>query len=136
MLSASSATRFFSFCCMLRPKYECYRWSWPPLKISLFLKSFRSCFGPSKLLRCIYGCEKWIPDKIPHRNSYPKKISTFFSSKIKYFSKIKKMQNMNFEKYFCSFSKNIFFRRKKKVEKIFGLPFRCGILSGIHFWHP
>ena len=65
-----------------------------------------------------------------------KKSQLFFSSKKKYFLKMKFEKKTFFGIFFCSFSKNIFFRRKKKVEKKIGLPYRCGILSGIHFWHP
>ena len=49
-----------------------------PRKKHKYLNLFKQWLGPSKLLRCIYRCQKWIPDKIPHRNSNPKKISTFF----------------------------------------------------------
>ena len=63
---------------------------------------------------CIYGCQKWIPDKIPHRNGYPKKISTFFFVEKKIFFE-------NEQKYFSknffvqiSFSKKKKNRRKKK----------------------
>ena len=93
---------------------------------------FRNGFRPSKVLRCIYGSEKWIPDKIPHRNGYPQKNSQLFCCRKKIFFE---NENFGFEKYFCSFSKNIFFHEKKTVEKKFGLSYRCGILSGIRFWY-
>ena len=33
------------------------------------------------MLRCMYGCQKWIPDKILHRYDDPIFFSTFFSMK-------------------------------------------------------
>ena len=113
-----------------------YRWSWRSEKKHNYLNLFKWWLGPSKLLRCIYGCQKWIPDKIPHRYSNPKIFSTFFfvrkkiifENEQKYFSKKLFWFNFIFNKYF--------FQRKKKVEKFFVQPYRCGILSGIHFSHP
>ena len=79
-----------------------YRWSWRSDKKHKNLNLFKRWLGPSKLLRCIYGCEKWIPDKIPHRYGCPKKISTFFLSK-KIFVENEIETKKFFEKYFCSF---------------------------------
>ena len=77
------------------------------------------------MLRCIYGCQKWVPDKILHRYSNSIFFSTFifFNKKIfskikKYFSKIK-IKNPLAKKYFFfrikfeNFRKNIFFISKK-----------------------
>ena len=68
-----------------------------------------------------------------------KKISTFFLSKKKYFLKMIKKKIWKkkfFEKYFCSFSKNIFFRRKKKLRNFldyyFDAEFCQESISGIH----
>ena len=36
------------------------------------------------MFRCIYGCQKWIPDKILHRNDDPIFFSTFIFSFKKY----------------------------------------------------
>ena len=47
------------------------------------------------MLRCIYGCQKWIPDKILHRNNDPIFFSTFIFSLKKI---ILKMKNMFFSK--------------------------------------
>ena len=61
------------------------------LKLLLYRKDLggleeKKCdFGPiSKImLRCIYGCQKWIPDKILHRYDNSFFFSTpFFSTKI------------------------------------------------------
>ena len=61
------------------------------------------------MLRCIYGCQKWIPDKILHRNDNLIFFSTFIFSLKNIILKIKN----------CFFSKNLHggqrraFRRKK-----------------------
>ena len=97
------------------------------------------------MLRCIYGCQKWIPDKILHRNNDP----FFFSTCIFSLKKIiLKMKNVFFSRKPCMGAKGghfeenmffiykiIFFDEKIKVEKKIGSSFRCRILSGIHFWH-
>ena len=106
--------------------FECYRWntvyyqwSWRSEKKHKYLNLFKRWLGPSKLLRCIYGCQKWIPDKIPHRYGNPIFFSTFFFRRKKIFFE-------NKQKYFSknffvqiSFSKNIFFCRRKKKLRIF-----------------
>ena len=59
---------------------------------------------------------------IQDRRSKPQKKSQiwFFIEKI-FFENEKKNEKMDFEKYFCSFSKNIyFFQRKKKLRFFFG----------------
>ena len=50
--------------------------------------SFGRGFRPEILVKSLQGCEKWTLQKILHRYSDPKKISTFFSSTKKYFEKI------------------------------------------------
>ena len=57
---------------------DMYRWSWRSEKKHNNLNLFKWWLGPSKLLRCIYGCQKWIPDKIPHRNGNPNFFLNFF----------------------------------------------------------
>ena len=84
------------------------------------------------MLRCIYGCQKWIPDKILHRNDDPIFFSTFFFSmkkinlkmkKKNFFGKIsenfnKNLKNFNEINYEISFE--IFWKfSKKKIENIF-----------------
>ena len=86
------------------------------------------------VFRCIYGCQKWIPDKIPHRNDNPIFFLNFFFSLKK--NIFWKWEKIFFEKKKVFHFQNHFFSVKKKVEKKIGSSFRCGILSGIHFWHP
>ena len=114
------------------------------------------------MIRCIYRYQKWIPDKIPHRNDNSIFLSThFFSTKIfilkiekyfpenfqksfrkKYFSFIKFSEGkIFFAKGFLKILKKIFsyfqnenFCRTKKLRKKIELLFRCRIVSGIHFW--
>ena len=72
------------------------------------------------VIRWIYGCQKWIPDKILHRNS----DSIFFSTLFFRWQKI----ILKMKKYFRKFFKGNFHFALKL--------FRWRILSGIHFWHP
>ena len=68
------------------------------------------------VIRCIYRCQKWIPDKILHRNSNLIFFSTFiFSSK----NIILKMKKYFFRKFQKSFSKKYFSFRKFYKGKIF-----------------
>ena len=60
------------------------------------------------MLRCIYGCQKWIPDKILHRNDNPIFFSTFIFSLRKIVLKMKK-------KYFRFFSSK--FPKFPKISK-------------------
>ena len=123
-------------------------------------KSGNSALASRILLRCISSCQKWIPGKIPHRYGAPTFFSTFIFSSQKIFLKKKsdilkifKKSDFHWESYFSNenhfFSKNenfqnftffssklFFLDEKIKVEKKIGTSFRCGILSGIHFWHP
>ena len=70
----------------------------------------------STMLRCIYGCQKWIPDTIPHRNDDPTFFSTFiFSSK----KIILKMTKICFSKISKILSKKYFSFRKFYKGKIF-----------------
>ena len=62
------------------------------------------------MLRCIYGCQKWIPDKILHRNDDPTFFSTFIFSLKKI---ILKMKNIFFSKF--SNLSNFWFFNKKNV---------------------
>ena len=74
-----------------------YRWSWRSDKKHKNMNLFKWWLGPSKLLRCIYGCQKWISDKIPHRYGNPIFFSTFIFSSRKI---ILKMKNV----FFCRLS--------------------------------
>ena len=103
------------------------------------------------LVKSLQRCEKWILRKILHRYSDSNFFSTFFfrSKKIffekmfidfflvrKFFFLTKKNIFSPFSKKYFSFSKIIFFRPKKKVEKIFESLYRCKIFRRIHFSHP
>ena len=49
------------------------------------------------MLRCIYGCQKWIPDKILHRNSDSIFFLNFFFDNKKNILKMKKYFQKNIE---------------------------------------
>ena len=83
------------------------------------------------MIRCIYGCQKWIPDKILHRNS-----NSIFFLKKNHRKKILLKKNI-FENFQKSFSKKYFSFIKFSEEKIF---FAKGFLkifrkTFFHFQH-
>ena len=59
-----------------------------PKKTTGFWEKIRNLVPISRImLRCIYGCQKWIPDKILHRNDDPIFSQFLFFSLKKYFWK-------------------------------------------------
>ena len=64
-------------------------------RILFFLNDFWECHtfcsaNREIMFRCIRGCQKWIPDKILHRNDDPIFFSTFIFSSKKHILKMKK----------------------------------------------
>ena len=56
-------------------------YSVPNTNFALQFETAPSFLARPELIRCIYGCQKWIPDKILHRNSNSIFFSIFFSRK-------------------------------------------------------
>ena len=123
--------------------FECYRWntvyyqwSWRSEKKHKYLNLFKRWLGPSILLRCIYGCQKWIPDKIPHRYGCPKNFSTFFFVEKDIFWKWNWNKKLFRKICLLIFQKYIFFHENKKLR--FFLDYHIDVefcqesISGIH----
>ena len=111
-----------------------FEWEWNPLRWFFFFGDPKSDFVFSNsvpisriMLRCIYGCQKWIPDKILHRNDDPIFFSTFIFSLKKISLKMKNIFSSKcpplasmqgfWEKTCFSFPKLFFQRKNKSWEK-------------------
>ena len=75
-------------------------------QMSFFFTILFSSLSGRIMLRCIYGCEKWIPDKIPHRNDNSIFFSTHFFSTKFFILKMKKYFSGNFWKKNSNFFEN------------------------------